>query len=104
MNSINKTSQKIEIQVGESKTLSLNPKQFKERLFLIGSSARCHYVNKSLEPFHVGIDLLALTLHNLIEDEDCSNVRGTWMKVKEPVKVSSGDLIMAYPYVFEVKY
>ena len=104
VNSINKTNQKIELQVGEAKTLSVNLRLFKERFFSIGSSGRCHYVNESLEPYHAGIDLLSLTLHNLIEDEDCSNARGTWMKVKEPIKVAGGDLILAFPYVFEVKY
>ena len=29
----------------------------------------------------MGIDLLALTIHSLIEDEDCNINKGTWMKV-----------------------
>jgi hypothetical protein len=40
-----------------------------------------------LESFHIGIDLLSLTIHNLIEDEDCENNKGTWIKIKDGVKV-----------------
>lgn len=53
----------------------------------MGSSSKCHYVDKDLEPFHLGIDLLALMVHSLVEDEDSSNEKGTWMRVKEPVKI-----------------
>lgn len=59
---------------------------------------------KGLELYHVGIDLLGLTLHNLIEEEDCGKDKGTWIKVNEEVKVEGGDFIMTYPYVFEVRY
>lgn len=104
VNTINKLNQKIELQLPESKTLTLNPKLFKERVFLMGSNRKCHYVNKELEPFHLGIDLFALTVHSLVEDEDCESGKGTWIRVKEPVKISGGDMIMAFPYVFEVIY
>ena len=65
---------------------------------------KCHFVVKDLEPYHVGVDLLAMTLHNFIEDEDCSCGKGTWMRIKEAIKVEGGDVIMAYPYVFEIRY
>jgi hypothetical protein len=70
---------------------------------LIGSSSKCHFVNPTLQPFHVGVDLLGMTIHNMIEDEDCEREKGTWMRVKEGVKVEGGDIVLVYPYVFAIR-
>ena len=44
-----------------------------------------------------------MTIHNMIEDEDCEREKGTWMRVKEGVKVEGGDIVLVYPYVFAIR-
>ncbi len=39
----------------------------------------------------------------MIEDEDCEREKGTWMRVKEGVKVEGGDIVLVYPYVFAIR-
>ena len=39
-------------------------------MFLIGSNKKAHYRHEKLQDFHIGIDLMTLMIHNLVEEED----------------------------------